>query len=80
MKVTEAIHKPDSGSKLEEAKKASKSLIKTTGSSSPGMSSSSVSASTKKKKNVFGLDFEIPDELSQLIANEMKQQSEGTNN
>ena len=28
----------------------------------------------KKKKNVFGLDFEIPDELSELIAKEMKQQ------
>ena len=30
----------------------------------------------KKKKNVFGLDFEIPDELSELIAKEMKQQTE----
>ena len=30
----------------------------------------------KKKKNVFGLDFEIPDELSELIAREMKQQSD----
>ena len=27
----------------------------------------------KKKKNVFGLDFEIPDELQQLIVMEMKQ-------
>jgi hypothetical protein len=26
----------------------------------------------KKKKNVFGLDFEIPDELQQLIVMEMK--------
>ena len=30
-------------------------------------------AKEKKKKNVFGLDFEIPDELSELIAKEMKQ-------
>ena len=28
--------------------------------------------SSQKKKNVLGLDFEIPDELSQLIANEIK--------
>lgn len=31
-----------------------------------------VNASNQKKKNVLGLDFEIPDELSQLIAIEMK--------
>jgi hypothetical protein len=29
-------------------------------------------ASNAKKKNLLGLDFEIPDELSQLIAHEMK--------
>ncbi len=29
-------------------------------------------AYNQKKKNLLGLDFEIPDELSQLIAMEMK--------
>ena len=33
-------------------------------------------AKEKKKKNVFGLDFDIPDELSELIAKEMKSQTE----
>ena len=30
--------------------------------------------SQKAKKNVLGLDFEIPDELSQLLAQEMNKQ------
>ena len=29
----------------------------------------------KKQKNVLGLDFEIPEELSQLLAQEMSKQS-----
>jgi len=36
-----------------------------------------VNASNQKKKNVLGLDFEIPDELSQLIAIEMKGAKKG---
>lgn len=30
-----------------------------------------------KQKNVLGLDFEIPDELSQLLAQEMRNQGGG---
>lgn len=29
-----------------------------------------------KKKNVLGLDFDIPDELSQLLSQEMKKQGD----
>jgi hypothetical protein len=35
------------------------------------------SQSAAKKKNVLGLDFEIPEELSQLIAMEMKSKKGG---
>lgn len=42
-------------------------------SSRPKTTSGTDKSVDKKKKNVFGLDFEIPDELQQLIVMEMKQ-------
>ena len=54
-------HQPDTLASSNEAQRAQPQLAQ---------------AKDKKKKNVFGLDFEIPDELSELIAKEMKQQSE----
>ena len=41
--------------------------------SRPKTTSGTEKSVDKKKKNVFGLDFEIPDELQQLIVMEMKQ-------
>ena len=48
-------------------------ISKITGEDVTGKDASPVRASAaSKKKNVLGLDFEIPEELSQLIAMDMK--------
>lgn len=44
-----------------------------------GAAASKSSAAGGKQKNVLGLDFEIPEELSQILAQELRNQASGGN-